>query len=98
MMKFPQWVTGPASDPVCEEELASNRLRFLLMQAATHAGPKGSIIELAAHVGVTRQNLYMYISRGSFPVGTAKAIERAVGREFVRKEHLVFPLEIEATE
>lgn len=96
-MKFPQWVTGPSKAPVDEGTLASNRLRFLLLQAATHAGPKGSIIELAEHVGCTRQNLYMYISRGSFPVGTAKAIEGAVGRAVVRKEHLVFPLEIEVS-
>lgn len=93
-MKFPQWVTQSEEEPV----LAANRLRFMLMQAATHAGPKGSMHELADYVGVSRQNLYMYISGGGFPVGTAKRIEAAVGRDIIRKEHLVFPLNIEASE
>lgn len=99
-MKFPQWVekAGCGKRAATGTALATNRLRFLLMNAALHVDPKGTLTVLAERVETSRQNLHMHMERGKFPVGTATKIEAVVGRDVIRKEHLVFPLDIEVTE
>lgn len=87
---FPTWVTAAKSP----EQLATNRLKYLIGQLAQQVTVKGSIRGLAAHCGVDRTSLHKYIAAGSFPAITATQIERACGRALVCHEHLMHPLEI----
>jgi hypothetical protein len=98
-MKFPQWVSGgKGKRAVTGTELAANRLRYMLVTAALHIDSKATLSALAAKVGCSRQNLHLHMENGKFPVGTASKIEAAVGRDVIRKEHLIFPLDIESME
>lgn len=92
---FPSWVTV-AKTP---QQLATNRLKYLISQLALKVAAKGSVRGLANHCGVDRTSIHKYIAAGAFPAITATQIERACGRENVRHEELMFPLEInESTE
>lgn len=92
-MKFPQWVgTGQTT------RVASNRLRFLLLKLSEGLEDKESLSAVARKAGISRQLLNQGIQRGHFSTKTASQIEKKFGRDVVRKEHLVFPLSIEATE
>jgi hypothetical protein len=92
-MKFPQWVGKGDTTRV-----ASNRLRYMLMQVAVECEPKESMAAVARKAGISRQLLHQGIQRGSFSAKTASLIEQKLGRDVIRKEHLVFPLAIEVTE
>lgn len=98
-MKFPAWVHAPVKGKrLAEATVASNRLRFLLVNAALHVGAEATISGFARYADVPRTHLYNYIRRGSFPQKMAESIEDAVGRRFICAQHLVFPLKIEVDE
>lgn len=98
-MNFPTWVHHcPRGRKLPVAQVASNRLRFLILNAALTCGADGTISGFAKQSGEERARIYRYITRGSFPRKMAERIENQLGQGVICKEHLVTPLEIEVTE
>lgn len=98
-MRFPSWVHMNARGRrLPDDVVASNRLRFIMLDAAVRKGGEGTIASFARHGGCERARLYQYINRGSFPQSLAEKLEAQFGRHLLQKEHLVFPLQIAASE
>jgi hypothetical protein len=93
--KFPAWVEGPPRQPVNDEERARNRLRYLVLWASLQCTSAGSIASLADHCGIQRTQIHEALREGKFSAKMAADIERKCGRKVVRREWLIFPLEIE---
>lgn len=91
MIKFPAWVENPGAD--CGSTLESRRLRFMVLHAAIHAAPNGSIAGLADRCKIERTQVHAAIREGRFSAKMAAQIEKACGRDVVRREWLIFPLE-----
>jgi hypothetical protein len=91
MVHFPPWVTAKHGDG--SEE--SRRVRYLVMLAAVHSTPNGSIAALADTCGIDRPQVHASIREGRCSPKMALKIERACGRNVVRREWLMFPHEIE---
>jgi hypothetical protein len=98
MITFPAWVENPRdpelSDADVDAQLAQRRLRYMVGLAALHATPNTSIAALADHCKVERAHLHAAIREGRFSASIAAKIERACGRKTVRREWLIYPLEI----
>lgn len=94
MQTFPTWVSTPEDQS--QQELASKRLHYLIYDAALKSVTGGSISAFAEFCDVDRSTIHTFIAKGSFSPRTATRIERACGRDVIRWEHLVYPLEIES--
>lgn len=90
MIEFPAWVENPG-----DIELAQRRLRYMVGLAALHATPATSIAALADHCEIERAHVHASIREGRFSAPMAAKIERACGRRTVRREWLIYPLEIQ---
>lgn len=94
MISFPAWV-----ERSCEldddDERASRRLRYMILYAAIRTSPNGSIAGLADHCRIERTQVHAAIKEGRFSANMAAKVERACGRDVVRREWLIFPLEIQ---
>lgn len=90
-MKFPKWV---AADRPCPEVLATRRLRFLVITASIWGSESGSITALCERTGIAQSKLYESVRKGGFSINQAAQIEKACGREVVRREWLIYPLDI----
>lgn len=98
-MNFPTWVhQGPRGKRLSDAQVASNRLRYLILRAALHVTGDGTVSSFARCSDEERARIYGYISRGSFPRKMAERIETRMGRDVICQEHLVSPLEIAVTE
>lgn len=98
-MKFPTWVERTERGrKLPDEVVAANRLRFIMVTASLHKGGEGTIAGFAKCGAVERARLYQYMNRGSFPQKLAERLEAQFGRDLLPKEHLVFPLQIAASE
>lgn len=99
MITFPRWVTHPVDPDLCKEDLdmllASRRVRYLVGLAALHATPQTSIAALADHCAVERSHIHAAIRDGKFSSKIAHKIERACGRDVIRREWLIYPLDME---
>jgi len=93
-MKFPAWVESPPEQ--AEDARASKRLQYIIKQAAIGLVPDGSMSKFACLCAVDRTSMHTHIRNGSFSAAMAVAIEKAVGREMIRHEDLMRPLEIVA--
>jgi plasmid maintenance system antidote protein VapI len=65
------------------------------MMAAINSTPSGSIAALADTCGIDRPQVHASIREGRCSQKMALKIEKACGRSVVRREWLMFPLEIE---
>lgn len=96
MITFPTWVEGEARKPrPSDAELASRRLRYMFVRASIECTEAGSIASLADFCDVERVYIHNAIRHGCTPTNVATKIERACGRKLLRREWLMFPLEIE---
>lgn len=93
MITFPSWVEGPRNRPA-DDELASRRLRYMFLRASLEHTFAGSIASLAAFCDVESTYLHAAIRCGKTPTNIARKIEKACGRNLVKREWLMFPLEI----
>ena len=90
-VNFPPWVRAKDN----EGTLESRRLRYLVLTAAINSTPNGSIAALADLCGIDRPQVHASIREGRCSPSMAKRIEAACGRNVVRREWLMFPLDIE---
>lgn len=90
MLTFPAWVENPRDT----EQLAQRRLRYMVGLAALHATPATSISALADHCAIERAHVHAAIREGRFSAAIAAKIEKACGRKTVRREWLIYPLDI----
>lgn len=93
MVTFPAWVENPR-ELSADEERAMLRLRFLVLKASSWCTPGGSIASFADHCEIERTEVHAAIKNGKFSAAMAQKIEKACGRDVVRREWLIFPLEI----
>lgn len=100
MVIFPTWVgTHKKKDTAADKLLlAQRRLKYLLGFAALELSEGASMTSLAKVLGVSHGILYYSITHGAFTIEAAQAVEDAAGRDLLRKEWLVFPLDIPTTE
>lgn len=89
-MRFPEWVENPKS------QRATKRLQYMIRQAAIKLVPGGKMSKFAELCGIDRTSMHTHIRRGGFSATMAVAIERAVGRDVLKHEDLMNPLEIAA--
>ena len=94
MITFPAWVEGPRDELPCLDELAARRLRFLVLRASILCTPGGSIASFADHCEIARTEIHAAIKNGKFSAVMSQKIERACGRDVIRREWLIYPLEI----
>lgn len=90
-VNFPAWVKAKDG----EGTLESRRLRYLVLTAAINSTPNGSVAALADLCGIDRPQVHASIREGRCSPQMAKKIEAACGRKIVRREWLMFPLDIE---
>jgi hypothetical protein len=96
MITFPTWVEGARGQPrPTDEELAQRRMRYLILRTSIECTESGSVASLADFCGVERVYIHTAIRNGCTPTNVATKIEKACGRKIVRREWLMFPLEIE---
>jgi hypothetical protein len=95
MVKFPRWVDHPEDGCTDEHARSVRRLRFMVFYAAIHATPGASISALADKCEIARAQLHEAIREGKFSAQMAAKVERACGRQFIRREWLCHPLEFE---
>jgi len=98
MITFPRWVTHPAGHELPEDRdalLAQRRVRYMVGLAALHATPQTSIAALADHCDIERSHIHAAMRDGRFSSKLAHKIERACGRGVVRREWLIYPMDIE---
>lgn len=99
MITFPAWVENPRDPDLCKADLEallpSRRLRFMVHLAALHATPQASIAALADHCDIERSHIHAAIRDGKMSPKLAHKIERACGRDIVRREWLIYPLDME---
>lgn len=93
-IEFPSWVTSPKR--LTRRQLASNRLRFLVMNAALQAGGAGNVATFAHALGMHRTTITSQIKAGKFSHPAAVLAEKTFGQALVRKEWLTDPLNIDA--
>lgn len=90
MITFPAWVNEATED----DDRASRRLRYMVMRAAIESTPKANIAALADLCFIDRTEIHVAMRNGQFSTKMAAKIEKACGRDVVRREWLVFPLQI----
>jgi hypothetical protein len=90
-MKFPKWVMVDRPTP---DVLATRRLRFLVSTASIWGTESGSVTALCERTGIAPSKLYESVRKGGFSMNQAMQIEKACGREVVRREWLIWPLDI----
>lgn len=91
MVKFPRWVTAPGTD----EEKAQRRVRYVVLRAALEITEGASVAALADHCGLSRTHIHQAMREGRFAPKLAAEIEKVCGRKVLRREWLVYPLDIE---
>lgn len=100
MITFPAWVEDPArwdkdlSKEDLDAQLPQRRLRYMVHLAALHATPQANIAALADHCEIERTHIHAAIRDGKMSAKIAHKIERACGRDVVRREWLIYPLDI----
>jgi len=98
MITFPQWVENPQDPELSKEDieaqLGNRRLRFMVFYAAMHATPQMSLAALADTCNIERAHLHAAIRDGKCSPKMSTKIERACGRDVIRREWLMFPLEV----
>lgn len=87
--KFPPWVTEPG-----EDGQAQRRLRYLLLRAALVSCEKSNLASLAQLCGVSRHAIHMGMREGRLSSELAAAIERGCTRKVIRREWLIYPMDI----
>ena len=92
MINFPKWVQGKKSDAA--SAIAARRLRYLVLRASVELTCKGSVTSLGQFAGVENGTMHWSIHNGCFSIASAKKLEEACGRDLVRKEWLIYPLDI----
>ena len=92
MVKFPAWVSLPRAQS--KEDLARKRIRYLLLRASIESTEGGNFTSFAERVGIDRSQVHIYAGKGRFNIQMAEACERVFGRDLIRKEWLIFPLDI----
>ena len=93
MINFPAWV-GADKAKRDTAILANRRLRYLAIMASIHLTEKGTVASLADHCELDRVEVHRFIREGAFSAKAAACIEKACGRNFLRREWLIFPLEV----
>lgn len=93
-MTIPQWVIGPKSERHDETARASRMLRYVLNRAALKLLQNPSMGKLAQHCDIPSRYIYRSIDLGRFSPKLAQEIEKKCGRDLIRSEWLVFPLNI----
>jgi len=88
-MHFPPWV-----DRGDERRRAQQRLKFMLSHATLRKFGRTSMHDLARATSFNHSSIFNAIARGNFTEAMAERIEAALGREEIRKEWLVKPLEV----
>jgi hypothetical protein len=91
MITFPAWVDDPRAP---KDDLASRRLRFLVLKASNWCTPSGNIASFADFCKIERTEVHAAIKGGKFSAKMAQQIEKACGRDCVRREWLIYPTEI----
>ena len=95
MVSFPSWVEGPECADNSAHARACRRVRFLVYLAAIHATKSASLASLTDKCDIERSHLHAAIREGKFSPQMATKVERACGRKVMRRDWLMFPLEIE---
>ncbi len=90
-MHFPSWIDSPRHNRTKRAQL---RLKHMLSIAALRKFGKASMHVVAARAGCDHSSIFNAIKRGYFTEPMAQSIERAIGREEIRAEWLVSPLEV----
>jgi len=88
MVSFPPWVDEK------EDGRATRRLRYLVLKTSVECTPGGNIASFADHCGIERTQIHAAIKDGKFSAAMAQKIEKKCGRKLVRREWLLYPLEV----
>lgn len=88
---FPDWVNSPPDQ--APSELAQKRLRYLVRRAALEVAANGSVQSLSSMCGLHRSTFSNFMSAGAFSAATATKLESVCGRELLRHEWLMNPLD-----
>lgn len=91
-MHFPEWVETPKKQP--SELRAHKRLKYMILKASIELTQDGTMKAFAEHCGIERTAMHSHIRAGRFSAAMATAIERAVGRDVLKHEDLMNPLEL----
>lgn len=93
-MKFPKWVTKPTppSKKATNTQIASNRLRYVVLKLALELDRDNTLQALANHVKVSHSTISLYITRGQFSPPMATAFEDKFGRDICPNEWLRNPM------
>ncbi len=93
-MKFPKWVTKatPPSKRANNQQIASNRLRYLILKLALELDRDNTLQALANHMKVSHSTISIYITRGQFSPAMAARFEDKFGRDLCPNEWLRNPL------
>jgi hypothetical protein len=95
-MKFPSWVSAPHHGRKAPPEVvAKRRLSYIVRRLALEHEPTGSLSDLGERVGILSSQFSLAFRSGRFTQRQAETIESALGRRVVKKEHLMYPLDIE---
>lgn len=89
MITFPPWVDGD------DEGRATRRLRYLILKSSVECTPGGNIASFADHCEIERTQVHAAIKDGKFSAAMAQKIEKKCGRKVVRREWLIYPLEVD---
>lgn len=95
MITFPSWVEGTGRNAPNAAELARRRMRYMLVRASIECTEAGTVASLADLCGLPREHLHYVIRAGGMSPKAAAQVERACGANVVKREWLIYPLEIE---
>lgn len=97
-MHFPKWVTAPVNGKrLSQDMIASNRLAYIVRRLALELDPYGTMQSLAERTGMNASRIGTMITQGRFTQGQAELMEQVVGRSMIKKEHLMYPMDIQET-
>lgn len=94
MITFPDWVCNPKRQS--KAQLASKRLRYLVLNAAVKRTVNGNIVSFGVMIGLQRGAVHSYIKAGAFSQASALRAEQIFGQDLIRAEWLTDPLSIVA--
>ena len=90
-MKFPKWVNKPGTT---KQEIASNRLRYLILKLALEIDRDSTLQKVADRIGSSHSVISVYIARGKFSPVMATRFEDTFGRDMCPNEWLRNPMSI----
>lgn len=94
MINFPAWTGNQQLMKVDPAAVACHRLRYLILKASIECTPRGSVASFSDHCELDRTEVHRAMREGRFSAKVAQRIEKACGRNVVRREWLIYPLEV----